>query len=176
MVKHQFSSGNWGCFTSPPRYNTTTGATQARRGTLTPISKGQLALGNDPGARLVKAEDFDTSTWAKALARTVASTVCDTVQPQQLGVGASGGVEIIVLGLKLWFEQQVADGVTAVADSVDLEYAHNFYSRTNFMEALKAAATKTPALWPIVVAWHAMTFQKNPIYIQSLPSVKHPRF
>ena len=45
---------------------------------LTPISKEQFALGDDPDARPVKAEDFDTSAWTKALARTAASTVRDT--------------------------------------------------------------------------------------------------
>ena len=102
-------------------------------GALTPISKEQFALGGDPDARPVKTEDFDTSAWIKALARTVASTVCDTVQPQQLGVGVSGGVETLVLGLRLWFEKQVANGVTAVAVSVDPKNAHNSFSRTKCM-------------------------------------------
>ena len=68
-------------------------------------------LGDGPDARPVKAKDYDTLT--KALGRSVAASVRDAIyQPQQLGVGVSGEVEILVLGLKLWFEQQVANGVT----------------------------------------------------------------
>ena len=77
--------------------------------------------------RALKAEDFDTSAWTKALARSVASTVRDTVQPQQLGV--SGGVGTLDLGLMLCFVQQIANGVTAVAVSVDLKNAHNSFSQ-----------------------------------------------
>ena len=133
-------------------------------GALTPISKEQFALGGGPDARPVKAEDPDTGAWTRALARKAASAVRDTAHPQQLGAGVSGGAETLVLGLRLWFEQQVANGMTAVAVSVDLKNALNSFSRTKCMEALRAAATKIPALWPLVVAWHAMTFQKNPIY------------
>ena len=59
--------------------------------------------------------------------------------------------------------------MTAVAVSVDLKNAHNSFSRTKCKEAPKAAATKTPALWSLVEAWHAMTFQKNPIYVRDTP-------
>ena len=45
---------------------------------------------------------------------------CDTAQPQKPGAGVSGGVETLALGLGLWFEQQVANGVTAAAVLVDL--------------------------------------------------------
>ena len=89
--------------------------------------------------------------------------VRDAKQFQQLGVGISGGVETLVLGLRLWFEQQVANGVTAVAVSVDPKNAHNPSSRAKCLGALKAAATKTPAMWPLVVAWHTKTFRRNPI-------------
>ena len=52
-------------------------------------------------ARPVKAGDFDISAWAKAPAPKATYTVCDTAQPQQLGVGVSGGVETLALGLEL---------------------------------------------------------------------------
>ena len=116
-------------------------------------------------ARLRQRTSTPASAWIKALVRTAASTVRDTFQPLQLGFGVSGGVETLVLGLRLWFEKQVANSVTAVVVSIDLKNAHNSFSRTKCMEALKAAATKTFALWRLVVAWHAMTFQNYPIYV-----------
>ena len=37
------------------------------------------------------------------------------------------------------------------------------------MEALRAVATRDSALWPLAVAWHAMMFQKDPIYVRDTP-------
>ena len=78
------SSGNLDFFTSPPRCH------QGVRCAHTHQQRA-VSLGDDPDTRPVKAEDFDTSAWTKALARTVSSTVRDTAQPSQLGVGVSGG-------------------------------------------------------------------------------------
>ena len=54
-------------------------------------------------ARPVRAEDADTGSWCKALARTTAPSVRDTTGPQQLGVGVSGGVELYGIGFKVRF-------------------------------------------------------------------------
>ena len=74
-----------------------------------------------------------------------------------------------MLELGLWFGQQVANGVTAVAVSVDPKNAHNPSSRAKCLGALKAAATKTPAMWPLAVPWHAMTSQKSLNYVRDTP-------
>ena len=83
-------------------------------------------------------------------------------------LGVSSSVVALVLGLGPRSEQQVASGVTPVAVSVDLKNAHSSFSRTKCMGDPKAAATKTPALWPLEVAWHAMALQRDPIYTRGI--------
>jgi hypothetical protein len=87
-------------------------------------------------ARPVKAEDFDCSAWTKAAQQLHTPAVMDIVTPQQLGVGVSGGVEVKVLGLKLWYEKNMALGNRAVAVALDISNAHNTFDREVSIEAL----------------------------------------
>ena len=70
-------------------------------GALAPIGKEQLALGDDSDARPVKAGDYGTSAWTKALGRSVAAPVRNAARPQKPGAGVPGGAETPVLGLGL---------------------------------------------------------------------------
>ena len=149
-------------------------------GALTAVLKKaleELEVGAEPDGRPVKAEDADTSSFTKSVQRDCTAAVLETVRPQQLGVKVSGGVETVVLGVKLWFEEQKhACSRRAVALKLDIRNAHNSFSRPAAMAALKLAAATSDSHAMLARAWHAMTFQKNPIYIRDPSAATGWRF
>ena len=80
-------------------------------GLLTALNKAAPKEGVKLDARPVRAEDADTGSWCKALARCTAAPVRDSCGPQQLGVGVSGGVELYGIGFKIRFEDAVHHGL-----------------------------------------------------------------
>ena len=145
-------------------------------GALTPVLKAASEPGKPDDARPVKAEDFDTSVYTKAVQRAVSDAVLNSVRPQQLGVRVSSGVELCIWGVKLWIEEKLTKAERSVVLKLDLKNAHNSFSRPKTMAALKKAALSSEKHAMLARAWHAMTFQKNPIYIRDPSETNGWRF
>jgi len=111
-------------------------------GLLTALNKVAPKEGAKLDARPVRAEDADTGSWCKALARTTAPSVRDTTGPQQLGVGVSGGVELYGIGFKVRFEEAIRNGVKKGLDKTDVQNAHNSFRKT----ALRSRPLRPPML------------------------------
>jgi hypothetical protein len=122
--------------------------------------------GNLPDARLVKAEDSDTSAFCKALARKSAGPVKNAVTPQRLGVGISAGVDLFVHGLKMDFEEATRNQQPRVIIGVDIKNAHNDFPRDIAMQIIIAAAQAGPRLIPFAVIF-SYTLMANPIFMRS---------
>jgi hypothetical protein len=82
----------------------------------------------------------------------------------------SGGVEVKVWGLKLWYEKNMALGNRAVAVALDISNAHNTFDREASIEALNSFADAYGSLRSLPRAWHALTFQKDPIFVRDIDS------
>ena len=83
-------------------------------------------------------------------------------------VGVSGGVEVKVWGLTLWYEKNMALGNRAVAVALDISNAHNTFDREASIEALSSFADADGGLRSLPRAWHALTFQKYPIFVREI--------
>jgi hypothetical protein len=92
----------------------------------------------------------------------------DIVTPQQLGAGMSGGVEVKVRGLKIWYEKNMALGNRPVAVALDISNAHKTSDREASIEALSSFAGVDGGLRSLSRAWHAITFQKNPVFVRDI--------
>jgi len=115
-------------------------------------------------ARPIKAEDFDTSVYTKAVQRAVSAAVLSTVRPQKFGVRVSSDVELCVWGGKLLIEERLTKAKRSVVLKLDLKNTRSSFSRPKTMAALKKAALSSGKNAMLSRAWHAMTFQKNPIF------------
>ena len=136
-------------------------------GLLTPLNKAEPNPSSEPDARPVKAEDTDTSTWCKALGRQCTSAVTDLVKPQQLGVGISGGVEMLVHGFRIKFEEAEFVGKREVFVAIDIKNAHNSFPRDKAQAQVIEAAHKDPRLIPLAIASESTLRAANPIYMRS---------
>ena len=147
-------------------------------GALTPLLKAASEPGKPDDARPVKAEDFDTDTsvYTKAVQRAVSDAVLNSVRLQQHGVRVSSGIELCIWGVKLWIEGRLTKAERSVVIKLDLKNAHNSFSRPKTMAALKKAALSSDKHAMLARAWHAMTFQKNPIYIRDPSETNGWRF
>jgi hypothetical protein len=121
-----------------------------------------------PDARPVKAEDYDCNAWTKAAQQLHTPALMEVVTPQQLGVGVSGGVELKVWGLKLWYEKNKSLGIRAVGVALDVANAHNTFDREASIEALNSIADADESLRSLPRAWHSLIFQKNGIFVRDI--------
>jgi uncharacterized short protein YbdD (DUF466 family) len=137
-------------------------------GCLTALSKEVTVPGTVPDARPVKAEDFDASAWTKAAQQRLTPALMQVLTPKQLGVGVSGGVELMAWGLKMWHEKCISRGIRAVAVSLDIANAHNTFYRESSIEALNSMADVDETLQPLPRASHSLVFQKNEIFMRDI--------
>jgi len=100
------------------------------------------------------------------MARSTVIPVKDTVIPQQLGVGVSGGIELFTLGLKMVLEEAVRKDEDRVIVELDISNAHNDFPRDIALKKIIAAALVDPRLIPFAVAAFS-TLMDNPIYLRS---------
>ena len=56
----------------------------------------------------------------------------------------------------------------AVALALDISNAHNTFDREASIEALSSFADADGGLRSLPRAWHAITFQKNPIFVRDI--------
>jgi len=71
-------------------------------------------------------------------------------------VGVSGGVEILIHGIKLTLEQAAITGGSKVVITIDVKNAHNAYNRLHANEAIEELATRNPDL-SFLPAFHFAT-------------------
>ena len=109
---------------------------------LTPIHK--KATGFD--ARPVAAGDRDYATWVQAAQRELTSTIRDQVQPQQLAVGISSGVQTLSWGLKTILEYHNKNNLPLTIHKDDRINAHNSFDRKKSIEDIREAAANNPNL------------------------------
>ena len=121
-------------------------------GLLTALIKAAPKEGVKFDARPVRAEDADTGSWCKALARCTAAPVRDSCGPQQLGVGVSGGVELYGIGFKIRFEDAVHHGLERGLVKTDVKNAHNSFPKDDAQRRTIEAAHLDPRLIPLAVA------------------------
>jgi hypothetical protein len=62
----------------------------------------------------------------------------------------------------------MALGNRAVAVALDISNAHNTFDREASIEALSSFADADGGLRSLLRAWHALTFQKNPIFVREI--------
>ena len=117
-------------------------------GLLTALNKVAPKEGAMPDARPVRAEDADTGSWCKALARTTAPSVRDVTGPQQLRVGVSGGVELYGIGFKVRFEDAARSGLKKVLVKTDVKNAHNSFPKDGAQKKIIEAANADSRLMP----------------------------
>ena len=118
----------------------------------------------------MRAEDADTGSWCKALARTTAPSVRDTTGPQQLGVGVLGGVELYGIGFKVRFEEAIRDGVKKGLIKTDVQNAHNSFPKDGAQKQTIEAAYADPRLIPLAVAGASILRLATPIYMRDFTS------
>ena len=73
----------------------------------------------------------------------------------------------MVLGLKHKIEEAISNGLKRVLVSLDLKNAHSAFNRREAQKALGNLAATDPSLRPLVLAYHAISSQFNPIYVRS---------
>ena len=139
-------------------------------GLLTALNKVAPKEGAKLDARPVRAEDADTGSWCKALARTTAPSVRDTTGPQQLGVGVSGGVELYGIGFKVRFEEAIRNGVKKGLIKTDVQNAHNSFPKDGAQKQTIEAAYADPRLIPLAVAGASILRLATPIYMRDYTS------
>jgi hypothetical protein len=139
-------------------------------GLLTALNKVAPKEGAKLDARPVRAEDADTGSWCKALARTTAPSVRDTTGPQQLGVSVSGGVELYGIGFKVRFEEAIRNGVKKGLIKTDVQNAHNSFPKDGAQKKTIEAAYADPRLIPLAVAGASILRLATPIYMRDFTS------
>ena len=139
-------------------------------GLLTALNKVAPKEGTTPDARPVRAEDADTGSWCKALARITAPSVRDATGPHQLGVGVSGGVELYGIGFKMRFEDAVRNGIEKGLVKIDVKNAHNSFPKDDAQRRTIEAAQTDPRLIPLAVAGASILRLPTPIYMRDYTS------
>ena len=132
-------------------------------GLLTELNKAALKEGAKLDARPVRAEDADTASWCKALARTTSPSLRDTTGPQQLGVSVSGGVELYGIGFKVRFEEAIRNGVKKGLIKTDVQNAHNSFPKDGAQKKTIEAAYADPRLIPLAVAGASILRLATPV-------------
>jgi hypothetical protein len=112
-------------------------------GLLTPLIKQAAPAGCTPDARPTNASDSDVALWRKVAQRNAVDEVRKIVEPQQLAVGVSGGVEMKVVGIKLEMEAATRAGLAKSVTTADVKNAHNAYDRVRAQEQINLAARKS---------------------------------
>jgi hypothetical protein len=100
-----------------------------------------------PDARPVCAESADASCWAKAASRLVVDSVREHVSPQQLAVGVSGGMEVLIWGWQFTVHLEFAakSNRLFVIHGDDQVNAHNSFDRKAAVRDIIQAAEDTKA-------------------------------
>ena len=136
-------------------------------GVLVPLNKKAPVPGEIPDARPVKSEDADVASYAKEIRVKSVHAICEIVKPEQLGVGVSGGVQMLILGTQLGINHAKALGDDEVVVAIDLKNAHNTFSRAKAnMEAQRLALTNR-SLQAFATCFDVVTVTKPDIYMRS---------
>ena len=121
---------------------------------LTPLVKRAAAEeGGDPDARPVEMGEVDRRACERALTQRLARVFEDALAPQQVAVGVSGGLSIMVHGLRLLLEQR-GDFVCV---RIDFSNAYNEVDRRRAFERI----ARQPRFADIVPLLHALYAQEG---------------
>jgi hypothetical protein len=122
-------------------------------GLLTPLNKSAESVVD---ARPVRADDSDVNAWSKALMRDTVGVLSTHLLPEQLAVGVSDGVPMLIIGFKLEYEKAIIDNANYVIYALDVANAHNSYSPLVCQLNLSEMVQKDPALAPLQVGLFAL--------------------